>query len=455
MPLRLYVVEGADKGRFFMLPEAGEVTIGSSRKNAEIALNDLYVARLHCQLEIAAGKIVLTDHDSPSGTLVNNQKVKDVELSKGDVIRMGNTQLRLEDAGVAAADEDVPEIDAEVLPEVEVEVLSEEAEAPETVTDVVADSKRETVAKPAAPPAPSAPAAKLPRLAREDLHKLTGHVLAHFQVGHMLVRGFHGAVFQAQNQKDGKWVALKVLAPDFPANEAEMERFTATVKKVLLVRHPNLVGIHGVGKTGPYCWIAMEHVDSDSLPDVIGILSRVRNIEWRLPYRVALHIGRALQCAHEHKIFHANITPRSILWQARDKVAKLADLGLASALQGSVLRKNVLREKIETEIFYMAPEQTQPGRFVDGFNDVYSLAVVVYALSSGHLPFVGASQAETLRKIRDAAPVPLSHYQPEIPPQFEKVILKALAKTRTEGYQSPAEFLADLQQVPQAQEIEA
>ena len=449
MPLRLFVVEGADKGRFFMLPEAGEVTIGSSRKNADIALNDLYVARLHCQLTIADGEVTLTDHESPSGTLVNNQKVREVELSKGDVVRVGNTQLRLEGA-VAEAEEEVPEIDAEVLPEVQVEVLSDDSDN-ETVNDAASDLPREHPGQ----PAHAALARKAPRLTREDLPKLTGQVLAHFQVGHMLVMGYHGAVFQAMDKKDGKWVALKVLSPDFPANDAEMERFVSTVKAVLPVKHPNLVGIHGVGKTGPHCWIAMEHVDSDSLPAVIGILSRVKNIDWHLAYRVALHIGRALECAHRHKVHHMNITPKSILWQAHDRVAKLADLGLASALQGSALRKNVIREKIDSEIFYMSPEQTQPGHFVDGFDDIYSLGVVLYALASGHLPFAGVNQAETLRKIRDDKPVPLHERQPEIPLELERVILRCLGKTRQERYATASEMLSDLQKVPHAEEIEA
>src|SRR5262249_13378069 len=96
MAWQLLVIDGADKDRFYPLPEEGLVSIGNSRKNADIVLHDLYVARVHCEIRVADQRVMVTDSDTPGGTFVNGQRIKEQEIRLGDVLRLGNSHLRLE-----------------------------------------------------------------------------------------------------------------------------------------------------------------------------------------------------------------------------------------------------------------------------------------------------------------------------------------------------------------------
>src|SRR5262249_48159362 len=158
----------------------------------------------------------LTARETPNGTLVNGQKAQKQDLFLGDIVRVGNSLLRLETAGEPAP------------------------EAP--------------------PPAPPEPA-KLPHLTAERLSELTGHTLGHYKMGPVRGRGHCGLVFRAHDLKKDQVVALKVLFPDFPQDDAEMQGFVRAMKTMLALRHPNLLTCLGAGKTGAYCWMALEYVE--------------------------------------------------------------------------------------------------------------------------------------------------------------------------------------------------
>lgn len=427
MPWQFRVVDGADAGRVEGMPATGIVTIGSSKRHADIHLNDLYVARVHGEVEIDGARVVITAHDSPSGTLVNGQKVLQLEIRHGDVVRMGNSHLRLEDCAIAAAEappeEEVPELDIEVLAEDEV------AAGP---SDAAADM---------AHPLPG-----------ERLKELVGHTLAHFQVEEVIGTGLCSYVFRALDLKKDQLVALKVLATDFPHSDSEMKSYVPVWKTMLPLRHPNIVPLQGVGKTGPFCWLAMEFVEHTSLPEIIERIAKKDTINWLRGFRVATQIGRALELAHTHRIVHGNITARHILWQSGEKIAKLVDLGLATALQGSNLKKITLRERMRADLLYFSPEQTELDNFVDGVCDIYSLGVVVYALLTGRFPYAGDSQAEAIRKIRDGQLTRPIRLQPQIPKRLDNIVAKMLARRQEDRYQTATALLADLQVVAEEED---
>ena len=156
MPMQLQVIDGADKGQAFRLPPAGTVRIGNSRKNTDICLHDLFVARVHCHVDVGAGKVTVSDEMKPNGILVNGAQVAQHELKPGDVVRVGNSYLRLEEA------EDAP-------------------------------------AEPAAGPTPAEPG-KLPHLPIERLKELAGHTLGHYDLDAALARGHTGVVFRFLHQ---------------------------------------------------------------------------------------------------------------------------------------------------------------------------------------------------------------------------------------------------------------
>src|SRR5437762_2278346 len=131
------------------------------------------------------------------------------------------------------------------------------------------------------------------------------HCQVHFEGGQVVAKGHYGVDFHASDANDNnKDVALKVLLPEFSRNEEEMQRFVRAMKTVLPLRHPNLVTLYGAGKTGPYCWIAMEYVEGESLTQVIGRLGTASMLDWRKAFHIAVCVGRALEYAHGQHLVH-------------------------------------------------------------------------------------------------------------------------------------------------------
>lgn len=412
MAKRLVVIDGADEGRYFPLSDAGTVSIGSNRRTADICLHDLYVSRIHCEIKVDGDQVEVTCLESRPAIFINGKEITQEKLQLGDVLRVGNSHLRLQ-------------------------------------IDDGSDPQEAETEEEAAPEAP----AVLPHLPADRLEELAHHTLGHFKLSTLIGKGHHGAVFRARDVKADRDVALKVLSPDFPKNDEEMQRFIKGLKVMLPLRHPHVVSLLGAGKTGPYTWIAMELLEAESLTQVLARVATIRKIDWRRAFHVAVHIGRALEFAHRHHIIHRNITAQNILWLGTEKVAKLGDLILAKALEGSLVRQVALRDKIQAELAFLAPEQTHSTGFVDGLTDIYSLGVAVYALLTGKLPFEGATQAELVAQIRDALPLKPKKYQPAIPDPLERVVLKMLAKHQVERYQTATELLADLQEFGEAEGV--
>jgi serine/threonine protein kinase len=407
MPKRLLVFDGPDKGQSYLLPEAGAVRIGASRKNTDICLHDLFVARVHCQVELNGDRVTVCDNITPNGILVNGAKVTQQEIHSGDVIRVGNSYLRLEEADAAAAEESAEESGAE-----------EAAEAGEVC--------------------------HLP-LAR--LGELAGEMLGHYEIGEVLARGHTGVVFRARDEKTDQRVALKVLPPVFPATDPEMHRFVRAMKTRLAVQHPGLVALRGVGKSGAYVWIATDLVEGESVSSVVRHWHGARRHKWRLGLRVALHLARVLDHIRGHRLVHANIAPANVLLPADDGPPRLNDLGLRDALVGSTLQQQTWERKFLAELPYLSPEHVDPDARVDDLSDQYCLGAVVYALLTGRPPFAGESPDEIIEKIRDARPGRPKEAQRSLPDAFQAVVLRMLAKHPEERYPAPGPLVADLEAI--------
>jgi serine/threonine protein kinase len=421
MAWQLLVIDGGDEGRFFPLVEDTSVTLGNSRKNTDICLHDLYVARVHCEVSLMGGRILVKDLDSPGGTFVNGNKIVEQEMRTGDVLRIGNSHLRLTPHDASVAEEVIE--DAEVVEDAEPE---------------------------AAPAEPG----KLPHLPADRLGELTGHLLGHFEVGSLLGTGFAGAVFRANDKKSGQVVALKVLSPQFPANDHEMQVFIKVIKAALPLRHPHLITLLGAGKAGPYCWIAREYIEGESLDQVIQRISTGGKLNWKHALRLGIHVGRALDCIHRCKQVHGNVTPKNILIRLTDKVVKLSDFLLNKALSNSELQRGALQQKLLDELPYLSPEQTSPGGYVDILADIYCLGAAIYARLTGHPPFQGRTAEQTLALIHDGPLIRPSKYQEGIPPPLEKAVLRMLARQQDHRYEKPADVVAVLEEIAEEEEVE-
>jgi hypothetical protein len=466
--IQLRVTDGADLGRCFYLPESGTVLLGSSSKNADLVLHDLYVSRVHCEVEVKEDRILISHVEGQNGTLVNGQRIGEpVELQQGDEIRIGNSHLRLELAGreasarseesAAGASQGAggpgsPEQAEDV--EVGEPIPDEEAlEVAEDVTDVVSgegDAASET-GTPASAQEGRWSQAGSPMA---QLLKLAGQDLGHYQIGPLLGRGFTGMVFHAQDLKNQQRVALKVLATTFPASSEELQRFVQALRRTTLLPHPNLVTLYGVGKTGPFCWIAREYIEGESVAELIRDLGARTLFDWTRACRVGVHLARALSFVHQNKIVHGNLVPRNILIRESDQQTKLADLMLAKALEGSQLQEAVFEKKWLTELPFLAPEQTVADAPEDHRIDLYALGAVLYALLTGQPPYRSETPERLLAMVREGKVVRPTRHQPRIPAAFEAVVLKLLSRNPDERYRSANDLLTELEAIAKVHLIE-
>jgi len=402
---QLLVIAGPDQGRVFPLQEGKSLSVGRGQ-NTETRLKDPQVSRVHCQVTIEGRKIMLLDSGSTSGTLVNGKRVSQQELKPGDVIQIGSTQLRVNLEG-----------------------------SPEASTVVVESPTPKPMAERA-----------------EQLGELVGQSLSHYRIDSTLARGQSGMVFKAHDTKEDRATALKVLWPEFSRNDEEMQRFIRAMKTMLPLRHANLITLYGAGKSGGYCWIAMEFVDGESLKQVIQRIGTAGMLDWRPALRVAVHIARALLFAEQQQIIHRNIKPDNILVRSSDKMTKLGDLMLAKALEGTMVEQITRPGELVGDVAYMSPERTRGGSaVVDGRADIYSLGATLYALLTGRPPFEGDSLPETILKIRQEDPVKPKKYQLSIPDMFEGTVTKMLAKRPDDRFGTAGELLEELERVAKFQ----
>lgn len=432
---RLLAIAGPEDGRGFLLPEGGVVAIGKDAKKADIILRGMDVERLHCTLRIDGPRVEIVDEGSLT-TQVNGRRVSRHELKPGDVLRIGPHQLRLEAVGW---DE---EFSTPGLPKRSslVEEVEEEGDKIRPLPPLPADATE---------------SAKALYAQLEELPGLAGEVLGHYQLHECLGRGFAGVVFRATHQTSGQEAALKVLAPPFPDGPAELQRFTTVIKTLLPLRHPKAVSILAAGKNAPYTWIAREFVQGESLSRAIRRRVLDHDLDPEFAVRVALDIAEALEFARQHRLCHGAINPSTILLSETDRSAKLADLGLLAALEGSRLAEAMREIRTANELAYLAPEQATPGAFVDESADLYALGAVMFCMLTGKPPVSGQSAAEVLGAIQSGVRPPRpSELNPDVDESLERIVLKLLARLPEDRYQSPQQLLDELRPVAEEWGVE-
>jgi eukaryotic-like serine/threonine-protein kinase len=405
----LSVVAGPDEGMSVALADGKTWVVGRGDQ-CEVRLRDARVSRRHCQIQTQRDAVVLNDLGSTTGTLVNGQSVKERKLVPGDVIRIGNTKLVYQS------------------------------------TTAPADAATMGV---------QMPSAKAPKPAdgADDLKQLSGQEVAHYLVGDEVAKGSSGKVFQAVDTRTNKLVAMKVLWPLAAQNDTEIRRFVRAMKTMVSVRHPNLVRLLGAGKNGPYCWVAMEYVEGESLTKVIERIGVAGMLDWTHAFRVGVHIGRALEAAYQHSIIHRNITPSNILIQAQDKAAKLGDMMLAKALQGTLAQQITRPGEMVGNACYMSPEQTVGTAEIDTRSDIYCLGATLYAMLSGRPPVQGETLSEIVHKIHHEEPPAPKAFQLSIPDMFDMAVRQMLAKRPQDRHQTPAELVEHLARIGKFQNV--
>jgi serine/threonine protein kinase len=396
------VIAGQDKGRSFPVHPGSGHSMGRNQENAYV-IKDMRCSRFHCEFAFENGQVTIKDRGGSGGTIVNGLPVVEQVLKHGDQIQVGETMLKFLTRG----------------------------DDPTTVGPGVQSGNAEYDPK-----------------ASEQLAELSGRTLARFELGQPLGTGSTSMVFRAKDTESGQAVALKVMQPAYAKNDEDMQRFVRAMKAMLPLRHPNLIGVYAAGKSGPYCWASLELVEGESLTAVIRRIGVAGMLDWKYAFRVCTHIARALDYAHGHGIIHRDIAPPNILVQLPQKVAKLGDLMLAKAIEGGASQQVTKPGEVVGDLNYMSPERTRgQHEAVDGRSDLFSLGATCYALLTGKSPFAGSTLVETITKIRSAEPLAPNTFQLGIPPAFEGVILKLLAKNPDHRYQSAKDLLAELDRI--------
>jgi serine/threonine-protein kinase len=267
---------------------------------------------------------------------------------------------------------------------------------------------------------------------------LTGVILDDFRVEKLLGGGGMGEVYLATQVSLNRSVAIKVLKSDFASNPTYLGRLKSEATAVAKLNHANIVHVYTMGCVGDVHFIAMEYVQGTNLKDYIV---KKGALDLPLAYSIMRQTGQAIAAAGEVGLIHRDVKPENILLTKKGK-AKVADFGLCRDQEGEGLHLTQSGVTMGTPL-YMSPEQAQ-GHAVDHRSDLYSLGVTFYHMLTGMPPF----QAETalalaLKQVRETPRSMLVH-RPELPPQLDRLVLKLMAKSPVDRYQSAGEMLADL-----------
>jgi serine/threonine protein kinase len=251
-----------------------------------------------------------------------------------------------------------------------------------------------------------------------------------------LARGGMGVVYRAEDLKLKRTVALKFLSPELTSDPEARERFVHEAQAASELDHPNICTVHEIDETeAGQMYIAMAYYRGESLRERIkrGPLGVAEAVD------ITLQLARGLGKAHQRGIIHRDIKPANILL-TEDGLVKIVDFGLARLARATrVTRTGTTMGTVA----YMSPEQAQ-GQGMDQRTDLWSLGVVLYEMLSGQLPFKGEREASVLYSIVHEQPQRLKSLKPEVPPDLERMVQRALEKKPESRYSSAEEMLKDL-----------
>lgn len=252
--------------------------------------------------------------------------------------------------------------------------------------------------------------------------------------------GGMAVVYKAKDRLLNRYVAIKILRPEFTQDEQFLDSFKRESQAAAGLQHPNIVSIYDVGRTGNINFIVMELVDGRPLSDFI---KENGYLDYKTTIDIAKQVASALAIAHKHQIIHRDVKPHNIMITS-DGVAKLTDFGIARAVSKATMVADT--SKIIGSVHYFSPEQAR-GAYVDERSDIYSLGIVMFEMLTGRVPFDGETPVEVaLKHINEDVPSP-AKLVPGIPPALDKVVLKATDKYQTERYKSADEMLEALKNV--------
>ena len=315
----------------------------------------------------------------------------------------------------------------------------------------------EDFGNPAPPPLSEAPPSKAATISvapnqsvQSDV--MLGRQVSHYKIARKLGGGGMGVVYEGQDLRLGRKVALKFLPEDQGQSRSRMERFMQEARAASALNHPNICIVHDVGDFEGRFFIVMELLEGETLRHRV----RRKQLSCEEIVRYGTQIADALQCAHSQGIIHRDIKSANIFVCTRGQL-KVLDFGLAKFTLRSQADAQSGNSATETSdltnpgevvgtISYMSPEQAR-GQELDARSDLFSFGVVLYEMATGAAPFAGDTSAIVFEALLNRTPVSPVRMNPAVPAELDRIINRALQKDRNQRYQSAEELRTDLERV--------
>ncbi len=283
--------------------------------------------------------------------------------------------------------------------------------------------------------------------------------ISRYRILEKLGAGGMGEVYLAEDTKLGRKVALKLLAKELTQNRDRLGRFDQEAYAASALNHPNILTIYEMGDEGGRHYIATEFVDGVTLRKRL----HASPMELAEVLNTAIQITGALEEAHAAGIIHRDIKPENIMIRRSGHV-KVLDFGLAKLTERPASedtdKEAITRALVQTDAGvimgtsqYMSPEQAR-GKPIDARTDIWSLGVVLYEMAAGRAPFFGDTKTDVIVAIAKTDPPPIARFAPNLPAEFEWIVMKALRKNVDERYQTIKEFESDLKKLKQRLEFQ-
>jgi len=279
---------------------------------------------------------------------------------------------------------------------------------------------------------------------------MIGETISHYRVISQLGKGGMGVVYEAEDTKLERRVALKFLPAELAKDDVALQRFQREAKAASALNHPGICTVYAIEQYGSDHFIVMELLEGETLAELI----RRGPVEATLLVSIAIEIADALESAHAKGIVHRDLKPANVFINARGQ-AKILDFGLAkieaaksagepasgmvTAVRGDELTK--AGSTLGT-VSYMSPEQAR-GQMTDARTDIFSLGTVIYQMATGVLPFQGDTSAVIFEAILNRNPAPVGQLNASLPARLGTILEKALEKDRNLRYQTATELKTD------------
>lgn len=272
---------------------------------------------------------------------------------------------------------------------------------------------------------------------------MLGHTISHYRITGKLGSGGMGIVYEAEDVRLPRKVALKFLPEESADDHDAQRRFQREADTIAQLNHPNICQIYEIDRVEGRAFIAMECVEGLNLKTYMS-----RNqLSTSAIVEIAMQIAAALGSAHDKGIVHRDIKPGNIVVSPEGQV-KVLDFGLARRFKTADTDEigpegSTIPGRPMGTANYMAPERILQLP-LDPRSDLFSLGVVIFEMATGRLPFAGVSPSETVANVLDKDPVPLTSLAPQHPKSLDHVVQRLLAKRASDRYPSASELSAAL-----------